>query len=119
MRQRAENMNWKLLWAIVLCIVIFIATFAVVVSVRDKDISRVERQAELNRALIERVASLERRGQKAAYDECVAANKNSTRSRKLLDDLTMVGDPQERAIWKKWNSAIPAGGRDCKKLKPK
>jgi len=58
-----------------------------------------------------------RAAQEAAYEECVARNANSVRSRRLLLELANVGDPEERALWKRWLKEIPAGVADCESLR--
>jgi len=70
-----------------------------------------------NGAALWRIENDRRADQRASYQECVARNANSVRSRRLLTELAHVGDPQEQALWARWMREVPAGVADCKTLR--
>jgi len=52
---------------------------------------------------------------RASYRECVARNTQAVRSRSFLKEIVNVGDPQERALWRRFIREVPAGAADCGK----
>jgi hypothetical protein len=52
---------------------------------------------------------------RAAYRQCLAANQAAIRARSFLQQITSVGDPQERALWRRFIREVPAGVVPCRK----
>jgi hypothetical protein len=71
-----------------------------IVPVLQANSAGIQRQAIANRKAAVRIAE-------TSYQECIQRNKNAEMSRKLLDELTQVGDKAERAVWLKWSRTIP------------